>query len=439
MGEIEPAVAHQAHDDRAPAGIFGGEAQAALDGQLAAREGVAPGRQRFVILPVGVGRGRDGGNAEAVERGAGARAVALEIALERAGALGDGQLVVGPGEMVEADVHVAGAGEAVVREGKHREFRLGAGQLAAVVENLLRRFDPGDVRVAENGQPRGGQAEDVVDGARKGVGRLQRQAVDEIDAERVDALGAEPLDGLAVDLVGLVPVDGALDLGIGILHAERGAVGADIAERLDVFAREAARIDLDAELAVVCEREMSADERAEFAQLVRRKKRGSAAAEVDLGDGAAGRDASGGEGELAGEVFAVAGGVVEARGNDVGAAAEPAAAGAKRQVEIERERAGAGGVVVAQGVVEPEGGQVGGELGRRWVGGVARARNRVLADEVEIEAGVGRRHDGESAFPARLMPARRHWGTEMPSRVLPPMKRPGWARSQASMAARWRP
>ena len=61
-----------------------------------------------MILRVGVLKRADGADAHAVEVGAGFGGVALKIAMQRALLLGDGEFIAGFGEMVHADVVVAG-------------------------------------------------------------------------------------------------------------------------------------------------------------------------------------------------------------------------------------------------------------------------------------------------------------------------------------------
>ena len=92
---IEAALAHQRHDDAPAPLVLGGEPEPALDREPARIEGGAPLVDRLGVLAVDVGRGRNGRDAEAVERGPAAGAVALEIAVQRALAQGERELVVG--------------------------------------------------------------------------------------------------------------------------------------------------------------------------------------------------------------------------------------------------------------------------------------------------------------------------------------------------------
>ena len=98
-----------------------GEAIAAHGGDAAVVDGLFPSGDVAEILGVDVLDAADGGDAHAVEVGAGFGGVALEIAMEGAIALGDRQFVVFLGEVVHADVEIAGLREiSISRCGKCR-------------------------------------------------------------------------------------------------------------------------------------------------------------------------------------------------------------------------------------------------------------------------------------------------------------------------------
>ena len=212
------------------------------------------------------------------------RAVALEIPVQRAFAQRHGELVVGLGEMVESDVDVAGGGEQPVGHGEHRELLLGPDQLGAVDKDLLRRFDPGHMRVAENRKPVRAERQHIGDGAGEGIRGLQGQAVDQVHVDRLETGGAKPGEGGFVLPLGLDAVDRQLHLRVGVLHAERGAIGPDLLQGEHMLLGQAAGIDLDAELAAGGEGEKLADQCAQPAQFGGREKGRGAAAEVDLRD-----------------------------------------------------------------------------------------------------------------------------------------------------------
>ena len=80
--------------------------------QLALAQRVVVLVQRLGVLAVGGARPADGRHAQADQVAVGLRAVALEVAVQPALALGHGQRVVGQREVVHADVVVAAAQEA---------------------------------------------------------------------------------------------------------------------------------------------------------------------------------------------------------------------------------------------------------------------------------------------------------------------------------------
>ena len=306
--------------------------------------------------------------------------------MQRALAQRDRELVVGPREMIEPDVDVAGRREFLVRDREHREFRLRIGQLLAVVEDFLRRLDPRHVRVAENRQPVGRQRQHVLDRLRKRLRRLQRQTEDQVDVDRAESARAQPVEGLLVDRLRLKPVDRQLHPRVRVLHAERRAVGPDLLQRPHVVLGEPARIDLDAELAVRrAHRKDFSDQCSEPAQFVRREKGRRAAAQMDLRDRPRAIHPRGGEPHLPREIVEILGGGIAALGDDGVAAAEPAPRLAKREVKIQRDRTRAGRVVLLDRLDHPRTVEIDGELRRRRIRRVARSGHRVFANEIQVE------------------------------------------------------
>jgi len=84
-----------------------------------------------MILRVGALKAADGGDAHAIEVRAGFGGVALKIAMERAVLLGEGELVAGLGEMIHADVEVAGFEELRSPTRKISNFSMPSGRCAA--------------------------------------------------------------------------------------------------------------------------------------------------------------------------------------------------------------------------------------------------------------------------------------------------------------------
>ena len=68
-----------------------------------------------------------------------------------------------------------------------------------------------------------------------------RQAVDQIQIDGIEARFAEPLNGLLGHGAWLDAMNGFLNLWLEVLHSERGAIKADLAQSEHVIVREATR------------------------------------------------------------------------------------------------------------------------------------------------------------------------------------------------------
>jgi len=97
---------------------------------------------------------------------------------------------------------------------------------------------------------------------------LVRQAVDEVEVDGAVAQLAHPIHGLLRHFARLDAMDGFLDFRVEILHAHRGAVETDFAQRGHVLAREPARVHFHARFDVRRKREVFADDIAEPADFV---------------------------------------------------------------------------------------------------------------------------------------------------------------------------
>ena len=105
--ELQPEVAHQAHDDMAPQHVFIAQLEPAFDRQAPGREALVIFLQRLVILTVSARRLGNGGNPEAADLNPAARAVTLEIALQRPRLQRFDQFVFRPRKVVHADESIA--------------------------------------------------------------------------------------------------------------------------------------------------------------------------------------------------------------------------------------------------------------------------------------------------------------------------------------------
>ena len=118
----DDGVAEKAIDDGAAQKVVFGKAVAAHGGDAAVRSAFCHAGSVAMILRVGVLERADGADAHAVKIGAGLGGIALKIAVQGALALRDGQFVAGLGEMIHADVLVAGARE--TSRGRSGKFRI---------------------------------------------------------------------------------------------------------------------------------------------------------------------------------------------------------------------------------------------------------------------------------------------------------------------------
>lgn len=184
-------------------------------------------REDFLVLAVVGLRLRDGGHAEGEDIGAAAGAVALEVALEGAGGLGESEPVAGAGEVVHADAGPVAGGEGL--DGGLEDLKLLLGRGERGLDDLLARANPGNVGVVEDCELVGREGERAEEGVGERGGRLV-EAVDEVEVEGLAGL-AQPVDGLADERLGLDAVDGLPDARIEILDAERGAVSPELAGR----------------------------------------------------------------------------------------------------------------------------------------------------------------------------------------------------------------
>ena len=113
---IQAEIAHEAHDRRAAQLVFVGHEVAPAQRQLAGVQRPVVVRQVFVVLPVEALRLGDRRHAEGVNIRPAARAVALEIPLQRLLPLRQRQLVARARKVVHADIHVALGSEPLDRQ-----------------------------------------------------------------------------------------------------------------------------------------------------------------------------------------------------------------------------------------------------------------------------------------------------------------------------------
>jgi hypothetical protein len=121
--------------------------------------------------------------------------------------------------MIHADRNVTMRGEPLLCDGGLLPARRSVRQ-RGVVNQAHMRFHPWHMGVAEQRDPRRFKRQGLVDGGQNVFNRLTGQAVHQVDIDVGDALMlrsvGDPRDGFE----GLYPVDGFLNGGVQILHAE---------------------------------------------------------------------------------------------------------------------------------------------------------------------------------------------------------------------------
>ena len=138
------------------------------------------------------------------------------------------------------------------------------------------------MRVTENGEAVRLHGEDDVERFVERFRGLEGKPVNQVEVDGAVAQFAHPIHGLLGHLARLDAVNGLLHLGVKILHAHRGAVEADLAQRHQVFAGEPARVHFHTGFHVRRKGEVLVDDFAEAANFVRPQKCWRTASEVKL-------------------------------------------------------------------------------------------------------------------------------------------------------------
>ena len=386
-GEVDAVVAHQGVDHVPAQAVVVAQAVAAEHPQAPLAQAMLVLGGLLDVLAVGIAHLADGGDAEADHVAVGVGGVALEVALQGAVLPGQGQLVVGQGEVVHADVDVAGGGQASDGELEQLELALrrrhvlGANQ-ALGLEQLRQ------VGIAVGGDAVRTQGDDLVEGGIEAGHRLQRQAVDQVDAHRFEARlpgGVHQGDDI---LLALHAVDRLLHVEVEVLDAEAQAVEAQVMELVDLLGGHGARIHLQGELALGGRSEVEGlvQRRHQLAELGVAQIGRRAAAQVQLGHAPGLVEQRPLHPDLLLEPLEVLGGTLGVVGDDLVAGAVVAEALAEGDMHVDRQRLGRLGPVAALGrgavVILGEGRM---ELGRRGVGGIARPGTVILLHQGAIE------------------------------------------------------
>ena len=111
---------------------------------------------------------------------------------------------------------------------------------------------------------------------------MQRQAIDQINADRLEATGAGGIDHQPGFFLALDAVDRLLHFRLKILHPYRHAVKAQFGQQAHGVGSDFARVDLDREFAASHQMKVLANRRHQPGELGVVQKRGCAAAKMQL-------------------------------------------------------------------------------------------------------------------------------------------------------------
>src|SRR5258708_31925821 len=201
-----------------------------------------------VSLRVGVLNAADGGDAHAVEVGARFGGGALKIAVQRAILLRNGKLVARLGEVVHADVEIAGVEKLEQAHAEDFKFLHTFREMRG--EGALLLLQPRHVRVAEEGDAIGSESKNLIHGVGKSVRRLVGKAVNQIYVDAIEAEFAGGEEQVARHFVRLNAVHCLLHIGVEVLNAHAETIEAKLAQSFETLTGGYARVDLDAYLTV---------------------------------------------------------------------------------------------------------------------------------------------------------------------------------------------
>src|ERR1700686_3680294 len=125
--DLDPEVAHEPGDQRAPYQIFGRERDSATGGERALADGVLVARKPVRVLRVEAADVADRRDPERDHLRRSLHGVALEVAAEPSSRPRLCELVVGQREVIHADLPVAGGRQGLPREPEQVELVLAAG------------------------------------------------------------------------------------------------------------------------------------------------------------------------------------------------------------------------------------------------------------------------------------------------------------------------
>ena len=383
LGELDAPVAHQGVDHVAAQHVVGVQAVAAHHRQPATFEPRLILGRFLDVLTVAVADLADRGDAKADKIAVRMGGVTLEVALQSAIFPGQRQLIIRQREVIHADVDIAGFGQAPNGQLEKLELALRRRHVFRADQPLgleqLRQ-----VGIAVGGDAVGPQGDDLAQGGVEAGHRLQRQAIDQVNADRLEPRipgSAHQLDHLGL---ALNTIDRLLNPGVEVLDAKTQAIEAQPMQLMNLLRRDGARVDLQRELPG---RRLSkvkgfVQRRHQFTQLSIAEIGWRTAAQMQLGHAPGIIKQRPLHGNFVLEPVQILCRTLMVVGDDLVAGAVVAQAFAERDMHIGRQRLGRRGPVAALGggtvVILGEGGL---KLRRGGIGRIARSRSVIFLDQ----------------------------------------------------------
>jgi len=238
--------------------------------------------------------------------------------------------------MVHADEHVAGLGQ--LADGQRENLQLGVGRRqVGLGDPALRLEQAGQVGVVVDRQAVRIHRQHALQRPVEAHHRLVRQAVDQVDRDRLESVGARIADHVEGFFLALDAVDRDLDALVEVLDPDAHPVEAQFAEQRDRRRVDLARVDLDRILAAVEQLEVLSRLAHQLAHLVVRQEGRRTAAPVQLGHLVLAVDtlqAARLKRQFLGQVFQVFGAAPVILGDDLVTGAVIADGVAERDVEV---------------------------------------------------------------------------------------------------------
>ena len=314
--------------------------------------------------------------------------VALEVTIEGAIALGHGEFVVRLGEVIHADVNVAGTGELFDGHLQDVELLLRSRQLG-FVDPALGLEHLWQVGVVKDRETIRIDLKNAIKGPTEALDALERQAVDQIDGDGFEAFTTSGVQYPQRLLIGLDAIDRLLHLLLEVLHPETHTVKTDFTQQGDGVRFNFTRVDLDGVLAgiVVVQVEALAGFAHQRAHFVVADEGRCTAAPVELIHGARFIEQFALHLQFTEHPLQVGCRLAAVLGHYLVASAVETDGVAERNMEIERQRIAAGVAVFrvlrvllcAKTLMELHGGRI---------GGVARPGFVVALDQFQVEYDV---------------------------------------------------